>query len=111
MKKITAILFMFISVTICMSANYTRTINCKQKGKTTRNVNPKRTEAAFLSDLIISEIFSGQAGADLTADWFEIKNNGTTAWISGVDPDLYYDDEYHQDHESCSYTYEYCYRY
>jgi hypothetical protein len=43
--------------------------------------------------LIISEIFSGQAGSDLTADWFEIRNTGNAPWISGVDPDLYYDDE------------------
>ena len=45
------------------------------------------------SELIITEIFSGQAGTDLTADWFEIKNIGTAAWTSGVDGDLYYDDE------------------
>ena len=45
------------------------------------------------SDLIITEIFSGQAGTDLTADWFEIENVGTGAWVSGVDGDLYYDDE------------------
>ncbi len=49
--------------------------------------------AAPTSNLIISEIFSGQAGTDLTADWFEITNTGTGAWISGVDADLYYDDE------------------
>ncbi len=45
------------------------------------------------ADLVITEIFSGQAGNDLTEDWFEIKNNGGTAWVSGTDPDLYYDDE------------------
>ncbi|CAM3429133.1 choice-of-anchor I family protein [Aequorivita lipolytica] len=45
------------------------------------------------SELIITEIFPGQAGTDLTADWFEIKNNGTNAWVSGVDGDLYYDDD------------------
>jgi len=28
-----------------------------------------------------------------TGHWFEIKNNGTVAWVSGVDADLYYDDE------------------
>lgn len=43
--------------------------------------------------LQISEIFSGQEGTDLTADWFEITNTGSTAWVSGVDEDLYYDDE------------------
>jgi hypothetical protein len=41
----------------------------------------------------ITEIFSGQSGADLTADWFEIHNTGDVAWVSGVDADLYYDDE------------------
>lgn len=44
-------------------------------------------------DLVITEIFPGQSGTDLTEDWFEIKNNGSTAWIAGVDSDLYYDDE------------------
>ncbi|MDT0554601.1 choice-of-anchor I family protein [Patiriisocius hiemis] len=44
-------------------------------------------------NLLITEIFSGQAGDDLTADWFEITNTGVDAWISGVDGDLYYDDE------------------
>jgi 2',3'-cyclic-nucleotide 2'-phosphodiesterase (5'-nucleotidase family)/cell division septation protein DedD len=46
-----------------------------------------------VSDLKVTEIFSGQAGTDLTADWFEIKNTGNTAWVSGVDPDLFYDDD------------------
>lgn len=45
------------------------------------------------SQLIITEIYSGQEGNDLTADWFEIKNNGTAAWVSGVDGDLFYDDD------------------
>ncbi|MEM6724581.1 MAG: choice-of-anchor I family protein, partial [Bacteroidota bacterium] len=44
-------------------------------------------------NLEITEIFPGQSGTDLTADWFEITNNGDAAWVSGVDPDLYYDDE------------------
>ncbi|MFO7702614.1 MAG: hypothetical protein R6V37_06460, partial [Psychroflexus maritimus] len=44
-------------------------------------------------DLQITEIFPGQSGSDLTEDWFEIKNNGDVAWVSGIDPDLYYDDE------------------
>ncbi len=42
----------------------------------------------------ITEIFSGQAGADLTADWFEIKNTGTTAYVAATDGDLFYDDEF-----------------
>ncbi|RRO25306.1 choice-of-anchor I family protein [Flavobacteriaceae bacterium 14752] len=45
------------------------------------------------ADLVVTEIFPGQSGSDLTEDWFEIKNNGGTAWVSGTDPDLYYDDE------------------
>ncbi len=45
------------------------------------------------ASLEITEIFSGQAGTDLTADWFEIKNSGADAWVSGVDGDLYYDDD------------------
>ncbi len=46
-----------------------------------------------VSDLTVTEIFPGQAGTDLTVDWFEIKNTGNTAWVSGVDPDLFYDDD------------------
>ncbi len=46
-----------------------------------------------LVNLQITEMFPGQSGADLTEDWFEITNLGNTAWVSGVDPDLYYDDE------------------
>jgi len=48
---------------------------------------------APMSGLVITEIFSGQEGDDLTADWFEITNEGTAAWMSGMDADLYYDDE------------------
>ena len=45
-------------------------------------------------DLQITEIFPGnEPGTNLTSDWFEITNNGTTAWLSGIDPDLYYDDD------------------
>ena len=43
--------------------------------------------------LVITEIFAGQEGEDLTADWFEIKNTGSVAWVAGVDDALYYDDE------------------
>lgn len=45
------------------------------------------------SSLQITEIFSGQSGPDLTEDWFEIHNVGDLAWVSGIDPDLFYDDE------------------
>ena len=44
-------------------------------------------------NLQITEIFSGQSGTDLTEDWFEIYNTGDVAWVSGVDADLYYDDD------------------
>ena len=44
-------------------------------------------------DLQITEIWSGQTGADVTEDWLEITNVGTDPWVSGVDPDLFYDDE------------------
>ena len=44
-------------------------------------------------DLQVTEMFSGQSGTDLTADWFEIKNEGDVAWVAGVDADLFYDDE------------------
>lgn len=43
-------------------------------------------------DLQITEIWPGQAGTDVTADWFEIYNAGTQAWVSGSSPDLWYDD-------------------
>ena len=45
-------------------------------------------------DLQITEIWPGnEPGENLSEDWFEITNVGTTAWVSGVDPDLFYDDE------------------
>ena len=44
-------------------------------------------------DLQITEMWPGQSGTDLTADWFEIFNAGTSAWVSGTNPDLFYDDE------------------
>ncbi|MCB0211872.1 MAG: lamin tail domain-containing protein, partial [Anaerolineae bacterium] len=44
-------------------------------------------------DLQITEIWPGQAGTDLTDDWFEIYNAGGAAWVAGSDPDLYYDDD------------------
>ncbi|ESA36976.1 endonuclease exonuclease phosphatase [Leptolyngbya sp. Heron Island J] len=57
------------------------------------NITINGTVATASFDLQITEIWSGQSGDDLTADWFEITNTGTTAWVSGVDPDLFYDDE------------------
>ena len=44
-------------------------------------------------NLEITEIFFGQEGTKLTADWFEIKNTGSETWVSGIDPDIWYDDE------------------
>ncbi|WP_067146296.1 T9SS type A sorting domain-containing protein [Pseudotamlana agarivorans] len=44
--------------------------------------------------LKVTEIWPGnEPGNNLTSDWFEITNEGTTAWVSGVDADLYYDDD------------------
>ncbi len=49
---------------------------------------------AFGFDLQITEIWSGNTGSpNLTADWFEITNRGAEAWVAGVSPDLYYDDD------------------
>lgn len=45
-------------------------------------------------DLQITEMWPGnEPGSNLTDDWFEITNQGATAWIGGTDPDLFYDDE------------------
>jgi len=45
-------------------------------------------------NLQVTEIWPGNSvGTNLTADWFEITNTGTEAWVSGGEPDLYYDDE------------------
>lgn len=41
----------------------------------------------------ITETFSGQTGPDLTVDWFELRNTGDRAWVAGLDPALWYDDE------------------
>lgn len=57
------------------------------------NVSFEGTQTSSDFVLEITEIFAGQAGADLTADWFEIHNAGTADWVSGTDPDLYYDDD------------------
>ncbi|MDO6761516.1 T9SS type A sorting domain-containing protein [Tamlana sp. 2_MG-2023] len=45
-------------------------------------------------DLIVTEIWPGNnPGGNLTEDWFEIKNNGLTAWVASTDGNLYYDDD------------------
>ncbi len=45
-------------------------------------------------DLQITEMWMGNdPGENLTEDWFEIVNAGDTAWISGQDASLYYDDD------------------
>ncbi|WP_138465537.1 ExeM/NucH family extracellular endonuclease [Poseidonocella sp. HB161398] len=51
------------------------------------------TAAAGAYALSVTEIWSGQQGDDVTADWFEIANTGTASWVQGVDPDLFYDDD------------------
>lgn len=45
-------------------------------------------------DLQITEIWPGnEPGANLTADWIEITNFGSTAWTAAADGDLWYDDD------------------
>jgi len=48
--------------------------------------------ALAVFDLQITEMWPGQAGTDVTVDWFEVTNYGDTAWVSGVDLVLYADD-------------------
>tara|TARA_R110002072_G_scaffold261258_2_gene419969 strand:+ start:29429 stop:32776 length:3348 start_codon:yes stop_codon:yes gene_type:complete len=96
MKKLTLLVLLVVN-SICVSQialNATSLVETPLKKIT--NTFLQDQASVFTnssSDLVITEIFSGQAGTDLTADWFEITNNGTTAWVSGVDPDIYYDDE------------------
>ncbi|MEL6574057.1 MAG: choice-of-anchor I family protein, partial [Pseudomonadota bacterium] len=52
------------------------------------DINPIRTGAQ--PDLQITEIWPGQDGTDVTADWFEITNVGSGAFNTGT---LFYDDE------------------
>ncbi len=42
-------------------------------------------------DLRVTEAWAGQAGTDITVDWFEITNLGSTAWTPAAGS-LYYDD-------------------
>ena len=57
------------------------------------NIASPANAQALPAEIQISEMFPGQAGSDLTEDWIEITNTGGTAWVSGTDDDLYYDDE------------------
>lgn len=52
--------------------------------------NPIRVGAQ--PDLQITEIWSGQDGTDLTADWFEITNFGSVSWTPDLGA-LFYDDD------------------
>jgi len=54
-------------------------------------INPTPTGGTF--DLQITELWFGQDGTDLTADWIEVTNTGTAAWTAATDGALYYDDE------------------
>ncbi len=102
MRKITiltVILFYFMAISNLLGEEFSPSSekddfnNSASKELSIPNGALKNETKGLVSDLIITEIFSGQAGTDLTADWFEIKNNGTAAWVSGVDGDLYYDDD------------------
>jgi hypothetical protein len=66
-----------------------------QSGVETATVNIEDNDTVLPDfNLQVTEIWPGNgAGSDLTADWFEITNIGTEAWVSGVAPDLYYDDD------------------
>jgi hypothetical protein len=48
--------------------------------------------ALAVINLEITEMWPGQAGSDLTSDWFEVTNFGDTAWTDGVDGELRADD-------------------
>ncbi|HRX87242.1 MAG TPA: PEP-CTERM sorting domain-containing protein [Phycisphaerae bacterium] len=50
------------------------------------------TVASAAPQLVISEIYMGVAGNDVTADWFEITNFGDMSWDLGANP-LSYDDD------------------
>jgi hypothetical protein len=69
------------------------TIATAGANNTVPNIASPGDAPALPADIKVSELFPGQSGSDLTEDWIEITNTGGTAWVSGVDPDLYYDDE------------------
>ncbi len=54
-------------------------------------INPERV--GLQPDLQITEIWMGQDGTDVTADWFEITNTGPVAWSNAAFGDLFYDDD------------------
>ncbi len=50
------------------------------------------SQALAVIDLRITEIWPGQAGPDVTVDWFEVTNYGDMPWVDGVDGPLRADD-------------------
>jgi hypothetical protein len=50
------------------------------------------SQALAVINLQITEIWPGQAGADVTVDWFEITNYGDTAWVNGIDSPIFVND-------------------
>lgn len=50
------------------------------------------TQAMAVINLQITEIWMGQAGSDVTLDWFEITNLGDSAWVNGVDSPIFAND-------------------
>ena len=50
------------------------------------------SQSLAVINLQITEIWPGQAGTDVTGDWFEVTNFGDTAWVDGVDGPLSADD-------------------
>jgi len=53
--------------------------------------SPRPVPGAGLS-LEFTELWFGQFGADVTADWFEIRNTGATPYSSAIDGPLFYRD-------------------
>ncbi|WP_299963116.1 ExeM/NucH family extracellular endonuclease [uncultured Roseobacter sp.] len=50
------------------------------------------TPADASPTLQVTEIWPGQSGTDVTEDWFEITNTGTTTWTRADNGPLFYDD-------------------
>lgn len=79
-----------VVLTLASAANYSI-----QNNASTATVTIQDDDTALPNfNLQVTEIWPGNStGNNLTADWFEISNTGTEAWVSGVAPALYYDDD------------------
>jgi hypothetical protein len=79
-----------VVLTLASAANYSI-----QNGASSATVTIQDNDTALPNfNLQVTEIWPGNStGSQLTTDWFEITNTGTEAWVSGVGPTLYYDDD------------------